>query len=169
MRLLAVNSLAMAYWMPKPVQFWVLRAVGHQIGDAHLMSGSIIRCDTLTVGDGAFVNHRCFFDSGNVTLSPNVYIGPGVIFASADHEIGPPERRAGRNVHRNITVESGTWIGAGAVILSGVTIARGNVIAAGSVVRHDTRPDGVYAGVPATRKRDLLDHEEVLHIVASGR
>jgi acetyltransferase-like isoleucine patch superfamily enzyme len=40
-------------------------------------------------------------------------------------------------------------------VLPGVTVAAGCVTAAGAVVAADTEPDGLYAGVPATRIRDL--------------
>jgi maltose O-acetyltransferase len=40
-------------------------------------------------------------------------------------------------------------------VLDGVTIGAGCVIAAGAVVTRDCEPDGLYAGVPAVRKRDL--------------
>lgn len=53
------------------------------------------------------------------------------------------------------TVGDGCWIGANATILPGVTVAPGCVIAAGAVVTKDTEPDGLYAGVPARRVRDL--------------
>ncbi|WP_408003863.1 LbetaH domain-containing protein [Puerhibacterium puerhi] len=39
--------------------------------------------------------------------------------------------------------------------MPGVTIGRGCIIAAGSVVTSDCQPDGLYAGVPAARKKDL--------------
>ena len=42
-----------------------------------------------------------------------------------------------------------------AIILPGVTIAEGCVIAAGAVVNKSTEPDGLYAGVPARRVKDL--------------
>ena len=47
------------------------------------------------------------------------------------------------------------WICAGAAILPGVQIASGCVIAAGAVVTHSTAPNGLYAGIPAIRKKDL--------------
>lgn len=54
-----------------------------------------------------------------------------------------------------ITVGDGCWIGARAVILPGVTIGDGCVIAAGAVVSKDCAPNGMYAGVPARRIREL--------------
>ena len=54
-----------------------------------------------------------------------------------------------------IRVEAGSWLGAGVLVLPGVTIGHGSVIAAGAVVTKSTCADGLYAGVPARRVRDL--------------
>jgi maltose O-acetyltransferase len=40
-------------------------------------------------------------------------------------------------------------------VLPGVTIGAGCAVAAGAVVTADCEPDGLYAGVPARRVRDL--------------
>jgi acetyltransferase-like isoleucine patch superfamily enzyme len=47
------------------------------------------------------------------------------------------------------------WIGANAIILCGVTVGEGCIIASGSVVTKDCYPNGMYAGVPAKRIKDL--------------
>ncbi|WP_372495087.1 acyltransferase [Nocardioides pinisoli] len=52
---------------------------------------------------------------------------------------------------------NGAWIGAAVTVLPGVTIGPGCVVAAGSVVTADCQANGLYAGVPARRIRDLPD------------
>ncbi len=47
-----------------------------------------------------------------------------------------------------MAIESGAWIGGGAIILPGVTVGAGAVIAAGAVVTKDVPPHAVVAGVP---------------------
>jgi maltose O-acetyltransferase len=54
-----------------------------------------------------------------------------------------------------VSVGNGSWLGTGVTVLPGVTIGEGCVIAAGAVVTADCAPDGLYAGVPARRIRDL--------------
>lgn len=68
-----------------------------------------------------------------------------------------PRRRLGlsEDIDKPIVIEEGCWLASGVTVLPGVTIARGCVIAAGAVVARSTEPDGVYAGVPARRVREL--------------
>lgn len=58
-----------------------------------------------------------------------------------------------------VTIETGAYIGAGAIILMGVRIGRCAVVAAGAVVREDVPPYTVVAGVPARIIRQLDQHE----------
>ena len=69
--------------------------------------------------------------------------------------MGTESQRAGKHIYHDIVVEDGAWIGASCTILPNVTIANGCVIAAGSVVTKSTEPNGLYAGVPAKRIKDL--------------
>lgn len=155
LRLVVVNSVFMAHLVPPRLRAALMRAVGYEVGRSRLLSQSIVRCTTMRIGDGSFVNHRCYFDSGDVVIGDRVYVSTGVTFAMGDHEIGDRLQRAGRDHDRPITVGDGSWIGAGAVLLSGVTIAPGCIVGAGAVVTRDTEPDGVYVGVPARRIRTL--------------
>jgi acetyltransferase-like isoleucine patch superfamily enzyme len=118
---------------------------------------------------------RCYFHSADVWLGPGVILNHGVhlenvgrveigartglgIFTTvltSDHEVGPHECRFGAYSWRPVTIGAGCWIGARSLILPGVTIGDGCLIAAGAVVREDCAADGVYAGVPARRVRDL--------------
>jgi maltose O-acetyltransferase len=52
-------------------------------------------------------------------------------------------------------IEDGCWIGAGATILPGVTVRAGCIVASGAIVTKDCEPNGLYAGNPARRIREL--------------
>ena len=77
------------------------------------------------------------------------------VFTCVTHELGGKNQRAGKHKYQNITIEDGVWIGASCTILPNATIANGCVIAAGSVVTQSTEPNGLYAGVPAKRIKEL--------------
>src|SRR3984957_3067571 len=114
----------------------------------------------VTLRHEAFVNVGVLFDAGaHIDLGPRVAVGPGAQFLTSSHPLGLSRHRAGGGEPEiaPIVVEEGCWIGAGAIILAGVTIGRGCVIGAGAVVLQDCQPDGLYVGVPASRKRDLSD------------
>lgn len=93
-----------------------------------------------------------------IVLGERVAIGMRALLVAAEHEIGGPKQRAGTFRSRPITVGEGCWIGAKAVVLPGVTIGPGCIIASGAVVTRDCEPNGLYAGVPARRIRELPDH-----------
>lgn len=109
----------------------------------------------LTVGEGAFLNREVYIDNGPVTLGRNVYMGPRSMIITAKHSLGGPELRAGDGGPEPVVVGDGTWIGAGAIVLPGLTVGPGCIIAAGAVVTKDCAPNGLYAGIPARRIRDL--------------
>ena len=103
-----------------------------------------------------FISVNCFFDGSElIHIGAGVSVGPHVKLITSTHEPAEPERRAGRLIRAPISVGAGSWIGAGAILLPGVEIGPGCIIAAGAVVTASTAPHGVYAGMPAMRKKDL--------------
>jgi maltose O-acetyltransferase len=108
------------------------------------------------IGDGAFLNFGVLIDTvGGVWIGENCRIGPRVNILTSTHVVGSTEQRGGELSAQPVRIEDGAWVGAGSLIMPGVSVARGCVVAAGAVVTSDTTPDGLYAGVPATRRRDL--------------
>ncbi|MET3808438.1 acetyltransferase-like isoleucine patch superfamily enzyme [Nakamurella sp. UYEF19] len=116
----------------------------------------IFRTGNVSLGKGTTVNYRCVFDNrAQVTIGERVGIGIGVIFITSSHSSGDCRQRAGEGFLATITVGDGAWLGSGCTILPGVTIGAGVVVAAGAMVTKDCAPNGLYAGVPARRLRDL--------------
>ena len=89
-------------------------------------------------------------------IGAGCFLAMHVVVGTWTHEIGPEAQRAGPTSVRPVTIADGCWIGARATILPGVTVGRGCIVAAGAVVSGDCEPNGLYAGVPAVRKRDLV-------------
>lgn len=110
----------------------------------------------LRIGKGTYCNHCCFFDlGGDITIGKNCCIAMRVSFINGTHEFGNKERRGGKGYVLPIVVEDGCWIGAGVTILPGVTVKKGCIIASGALVNKDCEENGLYAGVPAKRIREL--------------
>lgn len=150
------NTFAASHLTPAGVRVRTLRALGLRLGaGTAVASGVTFKGDAVTTGEGCFINHGVYVDRGQLTLGDKVFVGPRVMFATRNHELGTTEKRAGKNVDQPITVGNGAWIGANATILGGVTVAPGCIIAAGAVVTKNTEPDGLYAGIPAARVKDL--------------
>jgi maltose O-acetyltransferase len=108
------------------------------------------------IGEGVRLNHGVHLENvARVEIGPRSGLGIFTTVITSTHELGPHHTRLGEWSYEPVTIGAGCWIGAHSVILPGVTIADGCVVAAGSVVREDCEADGLYAGVPARRVKDL--------------
>lgn len=151
-----INFFVMSEAVPTGLRSRLLRHMGVGLGErTYVASRVMLKSKSVTTGRGCFINHGVHFDRGLVALGDHVFIGPGAMFISNDHELGGPTCRAGRNVERPIAVGDGAWIGSRVIVLGGVSIAPGCIIAAGAVVTKSTEANGVYAGIPARRIKDL--------------
>lgn len=102
------------------------------------------------------MNRQVFIDaSAPVKVGTHVQFGQRASVITSSHAIGDSAIRGGTPLRLPVTIGDGCWIGTNATILPGVTVAEGCIIAAGAVVTKDTTSDGLYAGVPARRIRDL--------------
>lgn len=136
---------------------------------ATLMSGiEFTGRGEIRVGN-SYINSRCLIDgTGSVRIGDRALVAHGVKVLTATHEPGPSTQRGRAPIGLTTVIDDGVWVGAGAVILPGVHVGRGCVIAAGAVVTRDCLPDGLYAGVPAERKRDLPVDEHDAEPAAAG-
>ncbi|MBE7159083.1 MAG: transferase [Rhodospirillales bacterium] len=114
----------------------------------------------LSIAAGSYVGPFCKFDinsAAEISIGPNVSIGPSVVFLTSTHVIGNREKRAGPPHAAPIHVERGTWIGAASVVLPGVRIGEGALVAAGSVVVADVPAGAMVGGNPARLLKTLSD------------
>ncbi len=153
-----VMAMLGSEFLPASIRMKIMRRLGYDISpEACIWAGAVLRSKKIKIGPGVFINVGFFHDGYDyLEIGENVRIGQYVRIITATHDIGPPHQRGlieviGKPVH----IGPGCWIGSGVMILPGVTIAPGCVLGAGAVVRKNTEPNGVYAGNPATRIRDL--------------
>jgi len=104
------------------------------------------------------IGDRCVIGRGShvvahhsLVIGDDVFTGPYVYITDQNHSYADPDVPIGRQMPLNAAVQigSGSWLGAGAVVLPGACIGRNVVIAAGSVVRGTVPDHCVAAGVPA--------------------
>lgn len=132
---------------------WLWCVAGAQIDDC---SSSVIRAKVfveyprnLVVGHHFHVNRDTYLGSaGRIMVGNYVTISVGcrvltMGHAGARHEI---------EVVRDVTLKDHCIVYAGVTILPGTTVERYVVVAAGAVLRGETKPGGIYAGVPAVFK-----------------
>ena len=116
--------------------------------ELHAPNGWALRFgDNCSIGRNSFFVSRVGIDVGDdVTMAPNVYV------TDHNHRYDDPTLPIKQQwmTEAPVTIGSGCWLGAGAVILPGAQLGRNVVVAAGSVVRAGVVPDhSVVAGVPA--------------------
>jgi maltose O-acetyltransferase len=152
-----VNMVLASWLVPPPARAAVFRRVGMQLGSGvNVRAGCFFGGTDVRIGAGTFVNYKCFFDnSESITLGRDCSLGMEVMLCTSSHEIGDARKRAGVDRAASITIGDGCWLGARATVLPGVKVGDGCVIAGGSVVTADCEPNGLYAGNPAKRVRDL--------------
>ncbi|HWG65430.1 MAG TPA: acyltransferase [Streptosporangiaceae bacterium] len=122
---------------------------GHDLGDAPVLRIG----DRCVVGRGShIVAHH------SITIGDDVFTGPYVYITDQNHGYADPDAPIGRQWPSNMAVSigSGTWLGAGAIVLPGACIGRNVVVAAGSVVRGQVPDRCVVAGVPAKVVREYV-------------
>ena len=143
--------------LPGATRIKLLRYCGVAVGDGtEIRSRCTFTQPQVTFGERCWVNFGVTFDaSAPITVGDQVTIAYHVDIVTATHELGDSTSRAGTPRAEPVQIQSGCWIGTGATILPGVTVGRGCMIAAGALVVEDCAPDGLYAGVPARRVRDL--------------
>ena len=118
------------------------------------------------IGEDCQINEYVFIEGARI--GNHVMIAQRAAIYNMTHNfdrIDIPMNQQGRRVGINPVIEDDVWIGINAVILPGVRIATGCVIGANAVVTHDTKPFGVYGGVPA---RLIRDRKAAPHPDASG-
>jgi len=111
------------------------------------------------------IGDRCVIGRGShivahhsLVIGDDVFTGPYVYITDQNHGYADPEAPIGRQMPRNASVRigSGSWLGAGAMVLPGACIGRNVVVAAGSVVRGTVPDRCVVAGVPARIVRQYV-------------
>jgi galactoside O-acetyltransferase len=137
----------------------------------------IIATGKLLIGDYVSIPNFCFLGAKHgISIGHFVTLAPGVkIFSASDDYSGnflsgvavPAEMTGGH--HAPVFIEDHVLIGCGSVILPGCRIGKGCSIGALSLVKTSLDPWGIYAGVPAIRKKErkkeMLKFEERLQRV----
>lgn len=106
----------------------------------------------LDIGRECFVGNDCLLDlaegirlEDQVTLAERVLVLTHTNVGYADH----PLQARFPAMAAPVTIRTGSFVGAGAIILAGRTLGPRAFVAAGSVVTEDVPSDALVAGVPA--------------------
>jgi maltose O-acetyltransferase len=152
-----INAIQALPFIPRRTRRTILRWSGIKVGHGvTLFSQIFFGSNKCSIGDDCFISVQCLIDGSDVVkIGKNVYLAMGVKLITSSHQFGPSRQRAGPGTKAPITIGDGSWLGASTMVLPGVEIANGCIIGAGSVVVQNTKPNGLYVGVPAKRIKDL--------------
>ena len=155
-----INKVACSYFIPNGLRRKILNLFGMSLSkDSRILSDCFFDTNMIYVGSKSQINRFCQFHDGGhgerIIIKDNCMIAMNVNFCTVSHDIEGTKRRCGRTFTKEIIVENGCWIGANTVILPGVKIGEGCVVGAGSVVTKNCESNGLYAGNPAKRIKDL--------------
>lgn len=152
----AVNTVAASSLLRERERARLYRQLGFELESTRIKPGCFFQSARFHLGRNSSLNQGCFVENvAPIRIGERTDVGYAVRLITSSHAHGGHEQRAGAWWPHPITIGDGCWIGVGATILPGVTIADGCIVAAGSVVTRDCEPDGLYAGVPARRVKDL--------------
>ena len=146
------------------------------VGKNSVLQGNIEVGSHVNIGRGAqFVSTMA-----KIHIHDYVVCGPNVTIYTGDHpmdvigkhicEVTDADKIGLKGQYdKDVTIESGCWIGTRAIILKGVTIGRGSVIGAGAVVTKDIPPYSIFVGVGHCGEimrrfndEQIMEHEEIL-------
>jgi len=131
---------------------------------ALIRPGSYFICtDKISIGENVIVRPGSFFmappdqDGGEITIEKDVLLGSGVHIYTENHRYGNniPVYELGYSKPREVKIRSGSWVGAGSIILPGVEIGENSVIGALSLVNKNIEPNSLSAGNPVKKIRDI--------------
>jgi putative colanic acid biosynthesis acetyltransferase WcaF len=141
-------------WLPlSSVRASVLRLFGARVG-----KGAVIKPGVrvkypwlLTVGDHVWIGEDAWIDNlAQVMIGNHVCISQGANLCTGNHDWSDPNFGL---LIKPITLESGSWVGARAVIAPGVTLGQYAIATAGAVVYKSIPPNEIHSGNPATFQR----------------
>jgi serine acetyltransferase len=144
---------------------WITVGEGTLIGMHVTMCAGMVPGQDLGAVPVLRIGDRCVIGRGShivahhsIQIGDDVFTGPYVYVTDQNHGYADPEIPIGRQLPRNtaVSIGSGTWVGAGAIVLPGACIGRNVVVAAGSVVRGVIPDRCVVAGVPARVVREYV-------------
>jgi serine acetyltransferase len=144
---------------------WIAIGADTLIGAFVTLSAGMVPGQDLGPDPVLRIGDRCVIGRGShivahqsLVIGDDVFTGPYVYITDQNHGYADPEVPIGRQVPTNtaVSIGSGTWLGAGAIILPGARIGRNVVVGAGSVVRGEVPDRCVVAGVPARVVREYV-------------
>ena len=157
---------------------WIAIGSGTLIGAMVSLSAGMVPGQDLGPEPVLRIGDRCVIGRGShivahqsLAIGDDVFTGPYVYITDQNHCYDDPDEPIGRQFPRNapVRIGSGSWLGAGTIVLPGACIGRNVAVAAGSVVRGTVPDRCVVAGVPARVVREYVPGDGWTRALAAER
>ncbi|WP_242928047.1 WcaF family extracellular polysaccharide biosynthesis acetyltransferase [Pontibacter vulgaris] len=135
------------------VKVYLLRLFGAKVGNGVVIKPSVnIKYPwLLRIGNHVWIGEEVWIDNlAQIELDDNVTLSQGAMLLTGSHDY---TKETFDLLVGEITLETGSWIGAKAIVCPGITCGSHSVLAAGSVATRNLAPYTIYQGNPAEPKR----------------
>ena len=135
----------------------VKKEVSMRIGRVSTRTNVHIVCveGNMEIGKQVNINRNCIIICRyKISIGDNCSLGPNICIYDHDHLFGKNGLVPNEYKCSEIIIESGCWIGAGAIILRGTHIGKNSVIGAGTIVKGYVPPNSL---VTSTRNNIISE------------
>jgi acetyltransferase-like isoleucine patch superfamily enzyme len=148
---------------PSWIALEILKAYGVKIGTELDFHGRLFLHGTYNMKDKLHIGNQCHIGPGvTLDLSRSIILEDrctvalnATILTHQDFGYSPLGKTLYPTHFAGVTIESGAFVGAGAIIQAGIRVGKCSVVGAGSVITEDVAPYTVVAGVPARMVKQL--------------
>lgn len=111
----------------------------------------------ICIGNNVWLGEKVWLDSlGKIVIGDNCCISQGAMLITGNHNY---KKTTFDLIVKDIILEEGVWIGAGAMVCAGVICKSHAMLTAGSVAAKNLDSYSVYQGNPATKTKDRIISE----------
>jgi len=130
---------------------FVLLKEDTKIGNNCFIDSYVLSSGSCSIGNNVTLRYQSVI-ARNVIIKDNVYFTAGVKTIFLNHKR--------EDTVKSLIIGKDCFMGDGAVIMGGVKIASNCIVGVNAFINKDTKPNGVYVGIPAIRLRDTTEEEK---------
>ena len=141
-------------------RYCIIKSKSKKCGDNIYVGKNVTikKIGSLELGSNISIHNNCYIDaSGEIEIKDDVSIAHSSTIMSSSHTWQDKAIPIKYNptTYSKVVIGPNVWAGCGVRILSGVNIQKNIILGAGSICNASLLEEGVYAGVPAKKIKDI--------------
>ena len=141
-------------------RYCIIKSKSKECGDNIYVGKNVTikKIGSLELGSNISIHNNCYIDaSGEIEIKDDVSIAHSSTIISSSHTWQDKSIPIKYNptTYSKVVIGPNVWAGCGVRILSGVNIQKNIILGAGSICNASLLEEGVYAGVPAKKIKDI--------------